>query len=268
MSEGIHKKPVRHLLGLSGGKDSSALAIYLREKVPEMEYFFADTGAELPETLAYIDMLEDYLGKPIVRLNAKRSFKHYLALNGNFLPTAKTRWCTVELKIRPFEEYVGNDEAITYVGIRADEFYRQGYLSTKPNISARYPFIEDGLVKEDIIRIIEDSGIGLPKYYEWRSRSGCYFCFFQRKEEWVGLYERHPDLFEQAKAYEAYHKELGRNHTWSQGEYLEELIERADEIKANALLQKELENKKPKKKLIEKFSDDSDSNDGCLICFL
>ena len=30
--------PVRHLLGLSGGKDSSALAIYLRDKVPEMEY--------------------------------------------------------------------------------------------------------------------------------------------------------------------------------------------------------------------------------------
>lgn len=32
-------KPVRHLLGLSGGKDSSALAIYLRDKVPEMEYY-------------------------------------------------------------------------------------------------------------------------------------------------------------------------------------------------------------------------------------
>lgn len=37
-------KPVRHLLGLSGGKDSAALAIYLRDKVPDMEYFFADTG--------------------------------------------------------------------------------------------------------------------------------------------------------------------------------------------------------------------------------
>jgi 3'-phosphoadenosine 5'-phosphosulfate sulfotransferase (PAPS reductase)/FAD synthetase len=268
MSEETLKKPVRHLLGLSGGKDSSALAIYLRDKVPEMEYFFADTGAELPETLAYIDMLEDYLGKPIVKINSKKTFKHYFDLNGNFLPTAKSRWCTVELKIKPFEEYVGDDEAITYVGIRADETYRQGYLSTKPNISARYPFIEDGLVKQDVIRIIEDSGIGLPKYYEWRSRSGCYFCFFQRKEEWVGLQERHPELFEQAKYYETYHKELGRSHTWSQGEYLEDLIKRADEIKTNALLQKEMEKKKPKKKLLERFSDDSDSDDGCLICIL
>ncbi|TSA39078.1 MAG: phosphoadenosine phosphosulfate reductase, partial [Methylococcaceae bacterium] len=46
-----NQKPVRHLLGISGGKDSAALAIYMRDKIPDMEYFFADTGAELPETL-------------------------------------------------------------------------------------------------------------------------------------------------------------------------------------------------------------------------
>ena len=38
----------RHILGLSGGKDSSALAIYLRDRVPQMEYVFCDTGKELP----------------------------------------------------------------------------------------------------------------------------------------------------------------------------------------------------------------------------
>jgi len=85
------EKPVRHLLGLSGGKDSAALAIYLRDKVPEMEYFFADTGAELPETLEFVDLMEDYIGKPITRLNAGRGFDYYLKLNGNFLPTARSR---------------------------------------------------------------------------------------------------------------------------------------------------------------------------------
>lgn len=117
MTDSLGKKPVRHLLGLSGGKDSSALAIYMRDKVPEMEYFFADTGAELPETLEFIDLLENYLGKPIKRLNAGRPFEYYLKLNGNFLPTVRTRWCTSELKIRPFEEYVGNDQAITYIWV-------------------------------------------------------------------------------------------------------------------------------------------------------
>jgi len=270
MTDQREVKPVRHLLGLSGGKDSSALAIYLRDKIPEMEYFFADTGAELPETLEFIDLLEDYLGKPIVRLNAKKTFEYYLKLNGNFLPTAKTRWCTIELKIRPFEEYVGDDLAITYVGIRADEKNRQGYLSKKPNISAKYPFIDAGITKNDVFEILQSSGIGIPKYYSWRSRSGCYFCFFQRKDEWIGLSEKHPDLFEKAKSYEDFHKEHGRSHTWSQGEYLDDLLKRADKVMANAELQKVIESNKPKKKLLDKFSDDDneESDDGCLICTL
>ena len=51
-------KPERHVLGLSGGKDSTALAIYMRDKVPQMEYYFCDTGAELAETYEYIEKLQ------------------------------------------------------------------------------------------------------------------------------------------------------------------------------------------------------------------
>ena len=38
---------VRHILSLSGGKDSTALALYMRDRVPEMEYVFCDTGEDL-----------------------------------------------------------------------------------------------------------------------------------------------------------------------------------------------------------------------------
>lgn len=258
-------KPVRHLLGLSGGKDSAALAIYMRDKVPEMEYFFADTGAELPETLEFVDLMEDYLGKKITRLNAGRGFDYYLKLNGNFLPTARSRWCTINLKLKPFEEFVGNNPVISYVAIRADEPYRTGYISTKPNIKAVYPFKEDGKVKDDIIKILEESGIGIPKYYDWRSRSGCYFCFYQRKIEWIGLYENHPDLFEKAKEFEEYHRNLGRNHSWSQDEYLEEMLARKDEIKEKFQLINQ--NKKPKNLVDVVLDEDSDDDDGCLVCF-
>ena len=48
----------RHILSLSGGKDSAALAVYLRDRVPEMEYIFHDTGMELPETYDYMARLE------------------------------------------------------------------------------------------------------------------------------------------------------------------------------------------------------------------
>src|SRR5580704_3326788 len=119
---------VRHILSLSGGKDSTALAIYMRDRVPNLEYVFCDTHKELPETYEYLDKLEAYLGKKIERLSAERGFDHWLGIYGNYLPSSRMRWCTKMLKIKPFEQYVGDDEVILYVGIRGDE-NRSAYVS-------------------------------------------------------------------------------------------------------------------------------------------
>jgi 3'-phosphoadenosine 5'-phosphosulfate sulfotransferase (PAPS reductase)/FAD synthetase len=277
MTEGVDNKKVRHVLGISGGKDSSALAVYMRDRVPEMEYFFCDTGAELPETYEYLNRLEAALGKSIVRLNADRDFDHWMEVYQGTLPSPQMRWCTKNLKIKPLEDWVGDDKVISYVAIRADE-NRLGYVSTKPNIEAVFPFREDGIDKDGVMRILDEAGIGLPDYYEWRTRSGCYFCFFQRKHEWVGLKERHPDLFERAVQYEEKvryrHTAMkGRNYTWSQGESLPDLIERKDEIEAKhqAALERAAKRIKPNRPLLEVLSDALDSEDdeaGCSVCHL
>lgn len=218
----------RHVVMLSGGKDSTALALYLRDRHPErhFEYVFCDTHKELPETYEYLARIEACLEQPIERLSSRhgeRGFDHYLKIYGDFLPSPKQRWCTRQLKIEPFERHVGNDPTLLYVGLRADE-RRSGYISTKENIRAVFPFKEDGIDKAAVMRILDESGVGLPSYYEWRSRSGCYFCFFQRKDEWIGLAENHPDLFEQAKAYEKVDAKTGRAFTWSQGMTLSEVV--------------------------------------------
>lgn len=222
------KNKVRHILGLSGGKDSTALAVLLHKEIPQMEYFFCDTHKELPETYEYLDRIEARLGIKIQKLSAERGFDHWLDVYGGFLPSPKSRWCTKQLKIIPLEKFIGDDEAISYIGIRADE-NRDGYISTKPNITPVFPFKEKGLVKADIFQLLEESGIGVPDYYRWRSRSGCFFCFFQRKYEWVMLALEHPDLFAEAVRYEQEHSD-GRQYTWTQGETLEELLTRKDEI--------------------------------------
>ena len=285
-------KEVRHVLGISGGKDSAALAIYMKSKYPqlEVEYYNTDTGCELAETDLLINRLESYLGG-IKRLRAAHDspeptpFEHFLKASGNFLPSPQQRWCTQKMKLAEMERFVGDAPTISYVGIRGDED-REGYVSTKPNIQAIFPFRrniwsvdvihhvlhknnidrftdlyhklaseevwnelrkilglpltkefyygkkanalmdidvklfnkavfqflkgtdypvgklkefplvdnEDILVREDIFRILEDSGVGVPEYYRPiefkvdgkigtynRSRSGCYFCFFQQK---------------------------------------------------------------------------------------
>ncbi|ORT59137.1 phosphoadenosine phosphosulfate reductase family protein [Streptomyces sp. CB03238] len=277
MPDDTNPKKVRHVLGISGGKDSSALAIHMRDRVPEMEYFFCDTGAELPETYEYLNRLEAALGKPIVRLNADRDFDHWMEVYQGTLPSPQMRWCTKNLKIKPLEEWVGDDEVISYVAIRADE-NRLGYVSTKPNIEAVFPFREDGIDKDGVMRILDEAGIGLPGYYEWRTRSGCYFCFFQRKHEWVGLKDRHPELYDKAVAYEdkvryRHTAMQGRDYTWSQGESLPELIARREEIQAKheAAMERAAKRVKPNRPLLDVLSDALDSDDdeaGCSVCHL
>ena len=221
----------RHIVSLSGGKDSTALAVYLKNKVPNLEYVFCDTGSELTETYEYLDRVESYLGKKIVRLNSGKIFEEYLNKYMNYLPSPMSRWCTAEMKIKPYEEYVGMDKCVSYVGIRADE-NREGYVSKLTNIKPEYPFKEDGIDRAGVYKILEDSGLGLPKYYEWRSRSGCYFCFFQRTIEWVGLLEKHPELFKKAEEFEKMgYRGDEVKFTWVNGRTLDWIRQNKEKIK-------------------------------------
>ncbi len=231
---------VKHVLGLSGGRDSAALAVYMRQYHPELEidYFFTDTGKELPEVYEYLGRLEGLLGRPILRLNPDRDFDFWLKQYNGFLPSPQTRWCTRQLKLRPFEHWVRPmlDDGATvysYVAIRSDESYREGYASKHENLIVRLPFKEAGIDKAGVLEILESAGIGLPTYYSWRTRSGCTFCFFQQKIEWVRLREEHPEAFEEAKAYEKNALDDGSPFTWSQGESLDELEqpERIEQIR-------------------------------------
>lgn len=157
------EKPTRHILSLSGGKDSTALALHMRRTRPhiEMEYVFCDTAKELSETYEYLNRVEAYLGKKIIRLNAKGGFDHWHTVFNGYLPSPQMRWCTKLLKLKPFEEFVGEDPVVSYVGIRADED-REGYISHKPNIKAVFPFKDDGIDYAGVMRILNESGIGLP----------------------------------------------------------------------------------------------------------
>ena len=281
------KKAVRHICGISGGKDSSAMAVFMRDKVPEMEYFFCDTGAELPETYEFLDKLEIVLGKKIERLNANKGFDHWFEVYRGTLPSPQMRWCTTKMKIEPIENWVGNEEVISYIAIRSDEASRKGYVSSKKNIQARFPFIENGIDHAGVMRILADAGIGLPDYYEWRTRSGCYFCFFQRKAEWIGLSERHPDLWEKAVAIEQKIMKdagadgdksfdefgmKGRQYTWSGGETLVQLRARKDEImeRHEKAMQREAKvaQNRPLWEILGDALDDEDGGEQCAVCAL
>ena len=235
-------KKEKHVLGLSGGRDSAALAVYMRQNHPEFDihYFFTDTGKELPEVYEFLVKLEGFLGKSIERLNPDRDFDFWLKQYNHFLPSAQSRWCTRQLKLRPFEQWLrpildSGATVYSYVAIRADEEYREGYTSKRDNLVVKLPLKDDGIDKGGVLEILEGAGLGLPRYYEWRTRSGCTFCFFQQKIEWVRLMDRHPEYFEEAKRYEKNAIDHGSPFTWSQGESLNDLAkpERVAQIEAD-----------------------------------
>ncbi|MCT8339010.1 phosphoadenosine phosphosulfate reductase family protein [Altibacter lentus] len=152
---------VKHVLGISGGKDSAALALYLKNLYPtlDVDYYSCDTGKELKETYELIEALNSRLGKDIKTIFAvepeketpyKTTFDHFLAEYGGYLPSSTARWCTKKLKLEPFEKYIGDEPTISYVGIRGDE-NREGYISKKTNVQSIFPFRKN-IWSEDVIK--------------------------------------------------------------------------------------------------------------------
>ncbi|WP_038160120.1 phosphoadenosine phosphosulfate reductase family protein [Verrucomicrobium sp. BvORR106] len=267
--------PVRHVLNVSGGKDSSALALLMAGRVKGleqfrhdgMEYVFCDTQKELPETYEYLARLEAELGKKIIRLNAKAGFDHWHKVFGGYLPSPQNRWCTKMLKLKPFEAHVGNDNVVSYVGLRADED-RVGYISKKPNIKTRYPLKEAGIDYDGVVRILEDSGLGLPTFMKWgRTNSGCTFCFFQAPYEWVKLLETYPEYFEEAMKYETIDpNDPNKRFTWMEGAPLSSLLDRKER---DRVLSAGIREAAPKSdgKLLSVFSGKSTTpTEACLMC--
>jgi len=153
---------VRHVLGISGGKDSAALAIYLNDKYPSLDinYYTSDTGRELEETYALIDRLEAKMGKPIKKLDSVdltnvsngNAFDYFLEAYGGYLPSSTSRWCTGKLKLQPFEAFIGDEPTISYVGIRGDED-RDGYISKKQSVQSIFPFRQN-IWSEDVNKLV------------------------------------------------------------------------------------------------------------------
>ena len=244
--------PEYHILSLSGGKDSTALAFFMKENMPEIfkktEFVFCDTECELPETYEYLNKIEIFLNKKIIKLKPKKSFEHIMSICG-YLPSPIKRWCTVALKTKPFESFIkqkSNGIVYLYIGIRADEMFRAKFGKYKnKNIKEVYPFVNNGFVKDDIENILKKTGINLPKYYEWSNRSGCYFCPFQTKKNWINLYKNHPYLFFKAKSYEDEHNKNPKfeNISWNLDMTLEEMIKPEN-------MKKILESKSNKKEVV------------------
>jgi hypothetical protein len=189
---------MRYVVGLSGGKDSTALALRLAEVEPEKdwEYICTPTGDELPPMLDHWARLEEMLGKPLIRITNKGRTLDDLIQIHNAVPNFRMRWCTRQLKIEPTIAWcVRNAPVLMHVGLRADESEREGIYGDL--VTSRFPFREWGWGIGQVTGYLEDRGIEIPE------RTDCAKCYHQRIGEWFNLWRDYPERFFAAAEQEA-----------------------------------------------------------------
>lgn len=191
-------------VALSGGKDSTAMALRLAETEPDVErvYFCTPTGDELPEMVAHWERLEILLGQPLLRLQAKWTLDSLIAFYGS-LPNWRQRWCTRQLKIEPCLAWLATQTAtpVLCVGLRADEEERKGIFSEK--VITRFPLREWGWGLAEVQGYLAARGVEIPK------RTDCARCYGQRLGEWYDLWREHRHLYLSAER-----QELETGHTF------------------------------------------------------
>lgn len=186
----------RHVIALSGGKDSTALALRLTEVEPRDYEFIGNwTGNELPALYAHLARLEDLFGKKIRRVGASVDL-YGLIEQQEMLPNFRARFCTRILKIEPTIDYFQTLPAgsVLYVGLRADEEERAGIFGE--DIAIRFPMREWGWTVDNVRGYLAKRGIEIPK------RTDCALCFHQRLGEWRDLWENYPEEYDRGVALE------------------------------------------------------------------
>lgn len=184
-----------YVVGISGGKDSVALALRLAEVEPrDYTYLITPTGDELPDMLAHWERLEKLLGKPFVRVQAKLDLNG-LIHNFNALPNFRSRWCTRMLKIEPTIAWVRrHNPVIMHVGLRADEKTREGIYDE--TVRCRFPLREWGWGINEVQGYLRERGICIPR------RTDCARCYHQRLGEWRDLWRDYPTIYAHAECQE------------------------------------------------------------------
>lgn len=190
---------IAHIVGLSGGKDSTAMALALVEREPRTYTFVCTpTGDELPDMVAHWHRLGVLLGSPLVMLTNGTLASQIVS--NNMLPNVFARWCTRLLKLVPFGLFMAEHApCVAYVGLRADEDEREG---TRPggdsapigtDVKQDFPFQRWGWGIEEVKAELVKHSITVPQ------RTDCARCPFQRLGEWYNLWLNHPNIYADAE---------------------------------------------------------------------
>lgn len=200
---------MKHIVQFSGGKDSTALVLWAKENLPEFTAVFCDTGWEHPLTYEYIERINQaQLGGKLVTL-VSEGMPH-LVTRKRRVPSTHARFCTQELKVKPFMEWLStiDDEREVYQGIRADESVSRRMMGQRVWSDDFDCYISRPLFEwtvDDVFDIHARHGLEPnPLYKLGAARVGCFPCIMVNKSELRRLSDTLPEVWERASNMESY----------------------------------------------------------------
>lgn len=197
--EAVRTRPLRHIVALSGGKDSTAMALRLAEVEPrDYVYVCTPTGNEPAAMFQHWRRLGQILGKPILPIMTGGTLRGAIERQ-RALPNWRQRWCTRMLKIEPYAAWLaGQTPCVSYVGLRIDEPEREGGdYNAVPDVTMDFPLRRWGWGLGDVVGYLRDRQIDIPK------RTDCSLCFYQRLIEWYEVWRDDPTAWAEGERLEA-----------------------------------------------------------------
>jgi 3'-phosphoadenosine 5'-phosphosulfate sulfotransferase (PAPS reductase)/FAD synthetase len=178
---------------------------------------FANTGKEDEATLRFVQRVSEEWAVPIVWLEfrdteerfevvsfetASRNGEPFEALirKRNYLPNPVTRFCTIDLKIRPIGRYLlsigmaetkTEAENMSMIGMRADEQRRAAKITDK----SRIPLVKAGITKQDVGDFwrAQPFDLELPNMNGVTMHGNCDLCFLKGGAQILSLVQEKPE---------------------------------------------------------------------------
>lgn len=242
-----------HVVGLSGGKDSTAMALRLREVNPTVPYRFVitPTGNELPEMNAHWALLEDLLGEDLLRV-PNRGLEDLMEAQ-EMLPSTLRRWCTRMVKVVPVVALYARlpRGSGAYVGLRADEPTREGIYGS--SVIQRFPLREWGWGLSEVLGYLERLGVKVPR------RTDCAWCPFQSADDWFQLWRDHPTVYAQAEAWEEKLQHTFRSPTAKLGTWAVSLKDMRAQFESGKITREE-------RKRLRQIAEGDEPEEACRVC--
>lgn len=214
---------------VSGGKDSTALSLWLTEQGIEHRRVHMLTGWDNPITLDYLRGECTRAIGPIEEIRGDLLMPDLVRKKAMF-PSRKRRFCTEELKIKPAIRYIGKlqdegHEVVNAVGVRAAESEARANLGEWEWQDAYDAWVWRPLIawsEADVIDIHTRHGVRPnPLYLQGAERVGCWPCIFARKSEIRLMADIDPARIDELRALELELTESARARAAAKGEELQ-----------------------------------------------